>query len=256
MTSELTDHDSLPGALALTSVQDSIFRIEARGVKGVRSATCFTVALFRDAKRHVFATAKHVVHGFARDETVQWRIQQFDRLGDVTRSFEFESNESKKGGTPYLVHNVLDLALIWIPDEAVPHTLAGEKPVRIIKPVMGVAAGTRVGWAGFPGQIEALLGFPQLSYFEGSVSAMVDLEQRGYYLVDGHNSQGLSGGPVWHWSHEHGRAEVVAIVSGYSQVTEFPGFCKFESISPLPYKLVDRSWWPNPDDHMLCEWLG
>ena len=75
------------------------------------------------------------------------------------------------------------------------------------------------------------------------VSATVDKDGKRLYIVDGHNSAGVSGGPVWCWNDERQRAEIVGVVSGYGDAGgDLPGFCVFEPINPvLGY---------------LCHWTG
>jgi len=60
---------------------------------------------------------------------------------------------------------------------------------------------------------------------------MVDRSGAMYYILDGHNAKGISGGPVWHWSEERERFEVVAIISAYKPGDEgLPGFVIAEPI--------------------------
>ena len=115
-----------------------------------------------------------------------------------------------------------------------------------------------MGWAGFPGIVENALGFPQLCYFEGVVSAMVNRNDRKVYIVDGHAAKGVSGGPVWHWSEEKDRIEVIGIVSQYHHtMTPLPGFCLFEPINPIIYFLHSEAWHPDiAGDHLIINRYG
>ena len=38
--------------------------------------------------------------------------------------------------------------------------------------------------------------------------------KRKRYIVDGHATHGVSGGPVWHYNAEHDRAEVIGMIVG------------------------------------------
>jgi len=108
------------------------------------------------------------------------------------------------------------------------------EPIAVLHETRRITPGTRVGWTGFPGTVQRFLGRPELCYFEGVVSAFHAEGSRGLYLVDGHNSLGVSGGPVFHWLEEDRRPEIVGIVSGYDCAdADLPGLCVFEPINPI-----------------------
>lgn len=245
------------GDECLEEVRPSIFRIETKWSKKVSSATGFVVGKLRDSKKLVIATAKHVLD-LPKNETVWWKVQQFDEHGAVARQTTFGTNAELKGDLPYRTHNILDVGLCALPSFADDKPLLAyedESPMRLIDPCMGITAGTRVGWAGYPWFVEQALGFPQLCYFEGVISAMVNHPDKRIYLVDGHAAKGVSGGPVWWWSEERNRLEVVGIVSEYSwpdpklpelpeqpdlpkllellKLPGLPGLCFFEPINPV-----------------------
>ena len=227
------------GDKSFEEIRPSIFRIETKWSEGVGSATGFVVGKLRDSKKLVIATAKHVLD-FPEDETVWWKVQQFDERGTVARQTTFGTNALLKGDLPYRTHNELDVGLCALPSFADGKPFLAyedEAPIRLIDPQMGVTAGTRVGWAGYPWFVEQALGFPQLCYFEGVISAMVDHPDRRIYIVDGHAAKGVSGGPVWSWSEERSRLEVAGIVTEYRwadpKVSGLPGLCFFEPINPV-----------------------
>jgi hypothetical protein len=213
--------------------------------------------MFRDNRKLVLATAKHVLD-FPENETVHWEIQQFSDAGEAVRQLAFSTNKSERGDVPYRTHNDLDVGIIVLPSldgDKKPFALDTDAPVQTIDILQGVTPGTRVAWAGYPGLVEQSLGFPHLCYFEGVISAAINREQerRLLYIVDGHNMFGLSGGPVWHWSDEHDRLEVVGVVSGYAPLDRgLPGFCFFVPINPILYYLASEIWHPDKvGDHLI-----
>ena len=111
---------------------------------------------------------------------------------------------------------------------------------------------SRLAWAGFPGAIERRLGHPQLCCFSGIICSMIHGEgRRKRYILDGHVTKGVSGGPVWHWSEERDRLEVVGIISCVPAVTDGrPGYLFVEPINPVMLYLED---WraKSPDDFVI-----
>jgi hypothetical protein len=98
--------------------------------------------------------------------------------------------------------------------------------------------GTRVAWAGFPSHVESGLGHPSMCYYEGVISAVIDEKgQPPLYLLDGHNSYGVSGGPVWTWSDDLKRAELIGIIVNYTsspnQQISLPGHVSAVAIHPI-----------------------
>lgn len=108
--------------------------------------------------------------------------------------------------------------------------------------------GTRVAWAGFPYIVSQIAGRPQMSYFEGTVSSFI-VRNDGHwlYLIDGHNTLGVSGGPVWAMD-ANGAARVVAVISSYrafpkqeSHDFELPGFVHAVPVQPL-VQFLKKHW--------------
>lgn len=86
---------------------------------------------------------------------------------------------------------------------------------------------------------------PHLCYFEGVVSAMVDADnEKQIYVIVGHVTRGVSGGPMWHWDDIKKRWEICGIASQYQPFTDgMPGFCIFEPINPvIGFLLQDPRW--------------
>ncbi|OAI49028.1 hypothetical protein AYO44_01095 [Planctomycetaceae bacterium SCGC AG-212-F19] len=267
-----------PGDRSFELFSSSIFRIEARWGLGASPgagqqppagqvwssvATGFAVAIFADSRRLVLATARHVLD-VPDDEMIGWRVQQFDARGEVVRQVTFGTNKKLKSGVPYDFHKNADIGTLVLPrlgDDKLPFARPDEVPVRVIDILSGASTGTRVGWAGFPGLVADRLGFPQLCYFEGVISAMVNRADRQIYIVDGHGGEGVSGGPVWHWSAEKDRPEVIGIVSGYqgASVDEpwLPGYCVFEPINPLMHRFHHECYHPDKTgEHIITNRYG
>lgn len=95
-----------------------------------------------------------------------------------------------------------------------------ENPSKILKP------GTPVAWAGYPNAaIGYLGGHPSLCYYEGKIAGVAQ-KTAGLleYFVDGHSTNGVSGGPVWRISPATGRTVIVGIIRGYVANEAAPGF--------------------------------
>lgn len=110
-----------------------------------------------------------------------------------------------------------------------------------------MAVGTPIAWAGYPGIAERLLAEKQLCYYEGRVSASIN-RPSPLYLVDGHVSHGVSGGPVWSAYVGPRTAEpdaafandldevsygIIGVVSAYRGDNPVPGLCIFTPLNPL-----------------------
>jgi hypothetical protein len=249
------------GEETFDDIRKSTFRVETHwSGGGGSSATAFTVATFRDSKKLVLATAAHVLD-CPENDTVHWKIQQFDERGDVARQLQFATDKGMLGGVPYHTHKELDIGVFVLPatnDKKETFARPDEEPLRVIDILSGASAGTRVAWAGFASSVEEFLQAPHLCYFEGVISVMAH-GQRLIYVVDGHLSPGVSGGPVWHWSSEKSRFEVIGIAVGYghTQGSPLPGFCVVEPINPIMYYLETDIWHPDKcGDHLITNRRG
>jgi hypothetical protein len=87
---------------------------------------------------------------------------------------------------------------------------------------------------------------------------MVNRQDKKIYIVDGHASKGVSGGPVWHWSTENNRAEIIGIVSEYRHLSNgMPGFCVFEPINSVLWYFSADLWHPDKvGDHLILNRYG
>jgi hypothetical protein len=224
---------AFPGERSFDAIVPSIFRVEARSSAGVSQGTGFVIGMYKESRKLLLATAKHVLD-VPEAETVRWKIERF------------ATNLATKGRVPYSTHDKLDVGIIRLTGVGAngqPTARPDEQPVRVIHVEEGVSPGTRVAWAGFPAVVEDALGFPQLCYFEVVISAMVDQGGKQVYVVDGHGNPGVSGGPVWHWSREHKQLEVVGIVCQYWLDDDgLPGFCLFEPINLVMEFLESQAW--------------
>jgi len=83
------------------------------------------------------------------------------------------------------------------------------------------AEGDHVAWAGFPSLAATIAGRPQPCYFEGQVSAFIATDDFVTYLLDGHNTFGVSGGPVWAKRGEN-LPRIIGVISGYHSILHAP----------------------------------
>jgi hypothetical protein len=231
-----------PGESAFEALRSQIYRVETASSNGRAVASAFAVARFQRSNRLVIATAGHVLT-VPNDEEVEWSVQRLGTDGYP----EAEARFTTHGGNndcPYRYHKKLDVGICVLPAASTAGTLFARPDEHGLVSApghLGVTAATRVAWAGYPSQVEQNVGFPQLCYFEGVVSATVDARGKCLYVVDGHAAPGVSGGPVWHWSEERSMPEVVGIVSTYASSQErIPGFLMFEPINPVILHI--RSW--------------
>lgn len=205
------------------------------------SATGFAVAKLPNGK-FVLATAKHVLD-VPEDRMVDWVIQQYDGHSRLVREVRYGTHKGLKDDVPYRTHKEFDVGLFPLYNKKLDGTdfvAADEHPLPLIELHLMVSTGTRVGWLGYPDQVEDFVGRPQLCYCEGVVSSMVNKKEQHLYIVDGHGTHGFSGGPVFDWDSDRKRFRVVGIVSKYLTGKELPGFCCFEPINHVRQYL---DWW-------------
>ncbi len=96
-----------------------------------------------------------------------------------------------------------------------------------IQPASAWAAeGSQVAWAGFPALAMDIARRPQPCYYQGVISSLLIRNEFQMYLIDGHNTFGISGGPVWWINAESRVPTVIGIVSSYrfsKQMNAMPG---------------------------------
>ncbi|MFA5239937.1 MAG: hypothetical protein WC476_09575 [Phycisphaerae bacterium] len=200
----------------------------------------------------LIATAGHVLI----DERTKWTVERLDSIDSSSRKVVFETPNDNPLGPRVFYYNKdprLDIGGMYAEANCVDGRSfidldhSGE-PTETVIPIIdkreGFGPGTRVAWAGFPQNVQDELGFSQLCYYEGVVAAMID--RKGYpplYLIDGHNTFGVSGGPVWAWSDNRSRVELIAIIVSYlSDVQKnLPGFVCATPIHPLLYYLGSQN---------------
>lgn len=238
----------------LETLRSSIFRLQVSycletGEDVAASATGFVLGVCEKSRRLILATAGHVVNDLPKDRDVTWIVVQADERGDERRKWVFRTNAQTLGTVPYDHHKSLDVGLVFLPAADMHGSIYAkpdERPVPVIPREFGVTPGTPVAWAGFAGEIEHLFRFPCLCFFRGSVSMTVDRDTCRYYIIDGHNAVGVSGGPVWYWSDDRRRWEVFAIISGFQPGAQgLPGFVIAEPINTLMARFEHEIWQPD-----------
>ena len=193
------------------------------------------------------ATAGHLLKG-PHEGSVEWTVERSDFLGGTPKKVTFTiSPENPEGPKAFYYYSDprLDIGGMFVDadcDDGRPflHLDQSGRPAEpvlpLIDPRKGVTEGTRVAWAGFPQTVQKQLGFPQLCYYEGVVAAMIDTKAHPpLYLLDGHNSPGVSGAPIWAYNDERSSVELVAVIVGYLSEAQriFPGFVCATPIHPL-----------------------
>ena len=75
--------------------------------------------------------------------------------------------------------------------------------------------GSEVAWAGYADIAMQIAQRPQPCYYRGVVSSLLIREDFQLHLIDGHNTFGISGGPVWAVDAESNLPKLIAIIGGY-----------------------------------------
>lgn len=204
------------------------------------SGTAFCFAMWRESRRPVLATARHVLD-FRCGADVVMRFERFDDEDQLTNTVTVKS-QSDAADRPFGFYKHSDIGFVHLPaadDNGKPIFAENEDPLPVLEDDRRLTAGSWVAWAGFAGQVESFLGHSQLCLFQGTVSAFgrrTDRAGHAYYIVDGHAAPGVSGGPVWE-AHASDGLRVAGIVSSLhadaSEGTIIPGFCCFEPLNPL-----------------------
>ncbi|MCH8343746.1 MAG: hypothetical protein IH983_07140 [Planctomycetes bacterium] len=221
---------------AIETIRGRVFRIQTIWPGGGRVGTAFYIADCVPSGNILIATARHLLE-FPEGVTVRWLIERFDENGQCLGELHFKHDDSQVESRPYRYYKHADVGYCVFPrsseraGQLVPPNL---KALRVMHESLRLTPGTRVGWAGFPGQVEQYFRRPLICCFAGTVSAWYAEGSRGLYIVDGHNARGVSGGPVWHYPEDRPAPEVAGIVSGYGLgEQDMPGFCVFEPINPI-----------------------
>ena len=84
--------------------------------------------------------------------------------------------------------------------------------------------------------------------FQPSLGAKIHghTKPRQRYILNGHASGGISGGPVWHYSTDRDRAEVIGLIvrpgftGKYTEPGDMPGYIDAEPINPAMFFIDAR----------------
>ncbi|MCX5653275.1 MAG: trypsin-like peptidase domain-containing protein [Planctomycetota bacterium] len=196
----------------------------------------------------IVATAGHVLRP-ANQTPVEWTLRRDPGPKDDTRQTVFKTPHDNPYGPRFLFYNKdprVDIGAIMADSRCTDgrpfldweEEGAYKTLVPAIQKGQLMDCGTRVAWAGFPASPAEEFGSPVLCYYEGVVSAVIDrADQSALYLLDGHNTWGVSGGPVWAWSDERHQVELIGIVVNYWRhldvKVELPGHVTAVAIHPL-----------------------
>lgn len=161
---------------------------------GSGTGTCFTIDI--DGKQY-FVTAKHVIENLKDDDVVEIYY----------RNIWVEAIVKLTG------HSVnADVSVF-----AIDHYIGGHPLPATID---GIAYGQDLYFLGFPYGIKSEVGelnreFPIPLVKRGIFSAMFFDQPGKYFLIDGHNNPGFSGGPVVYKKHNSNDFNVGGIISAY-----------------------------------------
>jgi len=191
------------------------------------------------------ATAGHLLKS---QYPVEWTLERFDLSNKTSRKVTFQITPQNPKGPKAFYYGAdprLDIGAMFVDSDCVDgqpfleldDTENPTEPLLpLIDPQRGFGPGSRVAWAGFPASVESYLGFPKICYYEGVIAAMIDTKNYPpLYLLDGHNTAGVSGAPLWSYNDDSSRTELIGIVVSYlSDVQKkLPGFACATPIHPL-----------------------
>lgn len=264
------DEDDSPLVHAFhTLIQQSILYIERTCLdSGVTVSGTGTVFGYQGNKDDgwlpIIVSAGHVLRTTTKSES-RFKIQQFDwsdPAHPTARSLEFETGGTG-GRDPCAVtyigpfNEILDIGFVRGPKNCTDGSdfftmridgLPTAGTMAIETDWNYAAEGTRVAWAGFPALATQIAQRPQPCYFEGCVSALVLRDDYQLYLMDGHNTFGVSGGPVWAMSSANRHARIIGVVSSYTSradAPQLPGLVQVVPIQPLR-SFLETNWGAKP----------
>lgn len=192
-----------------------------------------TISKFRGV--HI-ATAGHVLDGFGEGTSV-WTVSRIERDEEGQCSEYLQTFRDVGTWTSFpkmMVSGYLrdcDIGLIAVENKA-----DGDEgrllidpvkypPLKVIPTTGYLQQGAKVAWAGFPGFVSEITDAFQLCYFEGIVACVPP--RPAVYLVDGHTTPGVSGGPMWILQ-EDGEPIIAGVCIHYaSKEKPFPGLVGF-----------------------------
>ena len=163
-----------------------------------------------------FATAAHVVeHAYNWKQPIKlthYITQKELFLKDDDRAIWI--NQMRDSASILIINNNLD-----IPKDALP----------LIDPKKHLLIGAEVGWVGFPS-----IASPNLCLFTGRISARI--KYLDSYLIDGVAINGVSGGPVIHYSPKN-KIRIIGTVSSYVSNRRYgetlPGLLRVQDVTPF-----------------------
>jgi hypothetical protein len=204
-----------PLGAAFKTVAALTLYIEAETDTSSHCGTAYPVAYLERSGIWVVATAAHLLRPLD-DQSVTFRLLRTTEMQNLhpVASFTYQAGTADPKLWHY--HNDFDIGIVFLPREVAGDLgLADQPKLRVVALNQGVTPATRVAWCGFPGAATAIYDRPILAYFEGSVSASLQLPNHREYIIDGHASRGVSGGPVYHISDKDGQPELIAVISKY-----------------------------------------
>ncbi|MHC1773800.1 MAG: serine protease [Lentimicrobium sp.] len=161
---------------------------------GQNIGTCFTVDL---ENKQYFVTAKHVIQDITTDGIIEL----------------YHEGKWIKGKATITGHSVVSDVSVF----ALNYSIGGHS----LPPTSGgIIYGQDLYFLGFPYGLKAEIGelnrdFPLPLVKKGILSAIIGVNPGRYFLIDGHNNPGFSGGPVVFNSPNQKEFKVGGIISGY-----------------------------------------
>lgn len=266
------DYDSELVMAFHEKVQQSLVYIEHTCLKTGKTVTGSGTVIGYQGNKHdgwlpYIATAGHVIRSESGHES-RFRLHRFsfdNPVHPTSRISEFET-DLKDSRSPCGIYysgphnNVIDVGFLRGPRDCTDgkpffeldddkNPIAGTMPIET--DWFWATEGTRVAWAGFPGIATQIAERPQPCYFEGCVSALIMHDDWNLYLIDGHNTLGVSGGPVWatrKGSQVTQSPRIIGVVSGYNSLKDnpqLPGFAIVVPIQPLRV-FLEKAWGAQP----------
>lgn len=182
---------------------------------GEDTGTCFTIDF---ENRQYFVTAKHAIEGLKDNDIVE---------------IYFNGKWIKLPITLIGHHNTADVSVF-----AINTLISGYK---MLPSSNGIGYGQDVYFLGFPYQIQdensstINRNFPLPLVKKAIISCMTKDETGPYFILDGNNNPGFSGGPVIYTEQNKLEYKVAAIISGYKAVME-PAYYEGDT-SPISVKV-------------------
>jgi hypothetical protein len=186
------------------------------------------------------ATAGHVLDGFGEGKS-RWAVQrvELDNEGTPIEFRQHFGDDDLSTAVPtvlcteYLRDCDIGLMIVENRADGPPGTMlidpSQHTQLKVIPTTGYLQTGGKVAWAGYPGFVADMTDRFHLCYFEGAVSAV--LSEPPVYLVDGHTSPGVSGGPMWILQ-DDGEPIITAVCIHYAYPQEptpgLVGFCPLQ----------------------------